>query len=210
MEKKLIKLNFENIGNLSEFHNYTSGGVYVFVYSNKVIYVGTAQNISNRLNKHKLNMKNGLMTVWYPTENENIYSLMCSSKDENKVEKYCNLLNNKKLWIPDYNKISKFKDTSIEVDFQNLWEKYILNDYMPNIQILVTRIEYYSFTIVESIIQNKLIDKFNIGYYNERSNYSWLGKIEHTKDRLVDYKLVIENFPILDDEVKAILEADLM
>ena len=197
--------------NSNEIHE---TGVYVFVYHGihqRIIYVGTTENMMNRWGKHLKNSKRGLFTIFRPDPDlgEDIYSVM-SYHGLSQEYHYKTLSEQGKIWIPS----KTSNETGIYCDhhygmqnFQEDWLPYVIDSYLPKIEMWYCVIEKRYMKILESQIQIALGNKFNLSFYIQNQRQNWLGKKEtHDLSILKAHSFLFNNYPPVDSVTLDVLE----
>lgn len=189
-------------------------GVYLFVYKNRIIYIGESTNIAYRVKTHKKHMLRGGFSSFKVDDGNDIYSLMSIQSEE----EYRELSKKGIVWIPSNSKDGKYwkhnyKD--VNYNFNDFWFEYINSHYIHNLTVYATEITNENIKkneiirqTLESQLQIALREKFKIGYYTNTPNNSWLGKEEIVnEERRLEYKFNFTSFPEVDNCTKELLMA---
>ncbi|MFH1051424.1 MAG: hypothetical protein V1779_10915 [bacterium] len=211
-----IKVEWKKIDNLKEFTKIEGKGVYLFVYNEKIIYIGkTRVSYQRRIKQHKRHMLQGGFTCFCVNENidEEIYDLMMVDNEKVKSTEdlknhYKELSERGKVWIPSKEKTDTYwKPMFGKKSFEKNWLNYVEKIYQPNIKVYISNFDKEhctdpDFIQLESQIQNtirfKLDDNKVMGYYRLHSQYNWLGKQEISKDKLKEISYVFSGeYPVM-------------
>lgn len=207
---EVINVEWKNIGTLEVFPpaNYdVINGVYLFVYDNKIIYIGESGNIFIRVKHHVINFKNGLGTMWNPSEGESVYDLM-----NKNYHKYSKLESDHKVWIPSsVVNLSHFHGYSFK-EWQDA--NISINDYLKKITVWVGKInptkdektDKEKRTLLETAIQINLQHEFQISYYSDSTEFCWLGKLEHSLQAIIGLEAHSRNLPDLEENSLKVLK----
>jgi predicted GIY-YIG superfamily endonuclease len=191
------------LGSLSEARNSGCSGVYLITHNgkyNRVIYVGISINVGYRISQHYQGYLRGNRSIYRLSETQDVYTLMSSYMTQNHIKEYKKLAQKKKIWASTTIHHDSPKNLlASEQDFQLGWDSYVKKEYIPNLTVWAlpfSSFDYNKAAEIESIIQSRLIETFDLrGYFNLKS-ISILGKIEFPNQQKMNLKF--NNIPELD------------
>lgn len=210
----LAKYDWEYNGTLDNLFSNNRKGVYLLIHRgrpSRIIYVGTTNNFSRRLEQHRQGMINGNRSIWRLKEDEDIYELMSyqGMSEKSKYKYYARLAKNGILWASTTLEYIEIKnDLSPKDDFEKNWKDYVQNSYMRRIETWICSMEEESkekIIQLESQIQRALKKNFMIGSHIHNTGMSWLGKIEYLGD-IYNYHFKFKRYPNLDIETIELLK----
>jgi hypothetical protein len=200
-------------GRLSQLVTDFGGGVYLFIHDGsprRIIYVGTAKQSSGftpRWCKHLSLFACGGRTVWRPSEETDVYTLMKLAPEEQM--RCCR---DGLVWMPGSLTPTGFYSPLVEgaTDYKDHWREWVLTEYLDKISVWRCRIEDdHLAQILESKIQLAFKSKFGISYYRSSGSQSWLGRVEVTdRARLSSVQFEFAALPDLEPASEQLL-ADL-
>ena len=178
-------MNWRFLGSLAEARKSGCSGVYLIVHQGifeRVVYVGVSNNIGRRISEHYEGYFRGNRTIYNAGCNDDVYKLMSAYKIHNHTKYYQELANQHKIWASTTVYLnSPINLLSEEQEFGFQWEDILLNKYLPQLVVWALPFADYTYekaTVIESVIQTKLIKAFDLrGFFNLKQ-ISILGKIE--------------------------------
>ncbi|EMW0566128.1 GIY-YIG nuclease family protein [Vibrio parahaemolyticus] len=173
------------LGSLSEARKSGCSGVYLIVHQgvfDRVVYVGVSNNVGRRISEHYEGYLRGNRTIYNAGQNDDVYKYMSAYKIRNHTKHYQELANQHKIWASttvDLNSAINLLSEEQQFGFQ--WEDILLNKYLPQLVVWALPFADYTYekaTLIESVIQTKLVKAFDLrGFFNLKQ-ISILGKIE--------------------------------
>mgnify|MGYP000383278536 CR=1 FL=1 len=205
-------MKWKYLGTIQEAKKSGCSGVYLIVHQgkyNRVVYVGVSVNIGRRMAEHYEGYCRGNRTIYNVNKDEDVYTLMTSYMIHNHIREYKKLAREKKIWasttLYDYSPTNLLSAKQV---FDHDWESVVHDKYLPRLCAWALPVSNYTYDIatkIESIIQLRLINNFDLrGFFNV-DNISMLGKVEHPK--IKRYDVDFECLPDLDDASKIIIDS---
>ena len=101
---------------------------------------------------------------------------------------------------PGYPSSSGYKDS---------WKDWVISQYLPRVKVWRCSLEEDSVArVLESQIQIKLAERFNIKYYKKDRRWLWLGKVEEPDEAVRSgFQFRFSNFPDVESETREVLAA---
>jgi len=179
-------MNWRCLGSISDARNSGCSGVYLIVHQGafeRVVYVGVSNNIGRRISEHYEGYLRGNRTIYNAGGNDDVYSFMSAYNIRNHTKYYQELANKHHIWASTTVHFDCPRNLlSEEQEFSFRWEDILLNRYLPQLTVWALPFADYSYekaTLIESVIQTRLIKAFDLrGFFNLKQ-LSILGKIEH-------------------------------
>lgn len=204
-------MKWKCLGSLKEAKSSGCSGIYLIVHKgalNRIVYVGVSVNVGRRMREHYEGYLRGNRTIYNVDESEDVYSLMSSYLIHNHIKEYKNLANVKKIWASTtITSIEPKNLLSSNQNFSEEWEQILHKKYLPNLCVWALPLSNYTYekaTIIESLIQSRIIKTFDLrGFFNLK-DISILGKIENTKVRKIN--IDFDCLPDLDDASKIVIK----
>jgi hypothetical protein len=204
-------MNWRYLGNISEARTSGCSGVYMIIHKGKydrIVYVGTSINVGTRMSQHYNGYLRGNRSIYRVKPTEDIYSLMSSVSLHNHIKFYKLLASQKRIWASTtIEKINPDNLLAPDQSFCENWKEFLEKIYLP--QLCVWALPMPNFThekaaYIESAIQIKIIDTFDLrGFFNVR-NISILGKIEYNH-KLIKLERPFDNLPLVDNASRIVL-----
>lgn len=175
------------LGSLAEARKSGCSGVYLIAHQGifeRVVYVGVSNNVGRRISEHYEGYLRGNRTIYNAGCNDDVYKFMSAYKIHNHIKHYQELANKYKIWASTTVDLhSPLNLLSDEQQFGFQWEDILLNKYIPQLVVWALPFADYTYekaTVIESVIQTKLINAFDLrGFFNLKQ-ISILGKIEQS------------------------------
>jgi hypothetical protein len=151
----------------------------------------------------------GNRTIYNAGRNVDVYRFMSALNIRNHTKHYQGLASQYKIWAST----TVYAETphnllDTEQDFSNQWQDIALNIYIPQLVVWALPISNYTYdgaSKIESIIQKKIVNAFDLrGFFNIKQ-LSILGKIEYP---LLD-KITLDAFPPELDKASQIILSSL-
>ncbi|HIF9218261.1 TPA: GIY-YIG nuclease family protein [Photobacterium damselae] len=179
-------MDWRFLGSLSDARKSGCSGVYLIVHQgvfDRVVYVGVSNNVGRRMSEHYYNYLKGYRTIYNAGRDDDVYKYMSAYKIYNHTKYYKELANQGKIWASTTLNFGNPKNLlSKNQEFDSQWESILLDKYLPQLVVWALPFANYSYekaTVIESVIQTKLITSFDLrGFFNLKQ-LSILGKIEH-------------------------------
>lgn len=202
----LYTTSWEHHGSLIQCDPTNKTGVYILVlsrpnteYPPRVVYVGTAtgrEGFKKRWKDHLELYQQGGRTVWRPDTQEDLYSLMSVDRDN---DSYDQLASENKLWLPGSKEKNKFFSSYFGAnDYEDNWLEFVLEDYLPRLDVwscVLAASDNAAFAL-ETFLQRRLGDKFEIGYYDKKVKQNWFGRQELSYSKeLEECRIEFTSFP---------------
>lgn len=178
-------MHWRFLGSLSEARKSGCSGVYLITHQGifeRVVYVGVSNNVGRRISEHYEGYLRGNRTIYNAGCNDDVYKFMSAYKIHNHIKHYQELANQYNIWasttVDSSNPLNLLSE---EQQFGFQWEDILLNKYLPQLVVWALPLADYTYekaTVIESVIQTKLIKAFDLrGFFNLKQ-ISILGKIE--------------------------------
>lgn len=203
-----------NNGLLNKPINNLNKGVYLLIFKGnpkRIIYVGTSNCFSNRMEQHKKGYLEGNRTIWRIKQSDDIYELMscqgASSKSQ-RFKYYASLAKKGRLWAHTTIENEKTYNELLKKDsFINNWRLYVESFFINQIEVWTCSMSdsIERILALESKIQRTLQNNYKIESHINGHGMSFLGKIEFMGN-LENYKYNFYNFPDLDKTTKDLLK----
>lgn len=179
-------MNWRYLGSIFDARKSGCSGVYLIVHQGafeRVVYVGVSNNIGRRISEHHEGYLRGNRTIYNAGSNDDVYSFMSACNIHNHTKHYQELANNHQIWASTTVHFDDPRNLLAEdQEFSFRWEDILLNRYLPQLVVWALPFSDYTYekaTIIESVIQTRLIKAFDLrGFFNLKQ-LSILGKIEH-------------------------------
>ncbi|MCU6500031.1 GIY-YIG nuclease family protein [Rugamonas sp. A1-17] len=207
------QLNWARLGRLGALEGTDRGGVYLLVHEgkfNRVIYVGTTGNFAQRFATHLEGYLSGYRSIWKAQANEDIYALMTSWHLKNQLKYYQTLAQRGALW--GTTTLATLNPRNLLAPgqrFNDEWDDFVRKEYLPHIVAWGLKLEPYDAryaALIESAIQQRLVQVFRLGVFFKRKDLSVLGKIEFFS-RLIRIRESFANLPDVDAASKLVLSS---
>ena len=134
--------NWKFKGTLDNCLSSTEKGVYILIFNGspkRIVYVGTTNNFSRRIEEHRTGYLRGNRTIWRVSLNEDIYELMSYQGNYSKARKfeyYALLAGKRKLWAQTTVESEKPTNHLYKGDnFDIYWKKYVSDFYIKNLEV---------------------------------------------------------------------------
>jgi hypothetical protein len=206
-------LTWARLGKLSDLEGTDKGGVYLLIHEgkfNRVLYVGTTSNFSQRLATHRDGFLRGNRTIWKVTAKDDIYCLMTAWHLKNSVSYFKKLAEQDMLWgTTTMEMLSPKNLLAQEKPFSSEWLEFLRTEYLPRISVWALKLDPYSAqtaVLIESAIQQRLVKVFQLGRFFNHKDLSILGKIEFNSN-VVRIKRPFLNVPDVDEASKLVFAA---
>lgn len=179
-------MNWRFLGSLSDARKSGCSGVYLIVHQGifeRVVYVGVSNNVGRRISEHYDGYLRGNRTIYNAGRGDDVYKFMSTYRIYNHTKHYQKLANQYKIWASTTCNLSNpINLLSEKQEFGFQWEDILVNKYLPQLVVWALPFADYTYekaSVIESVIQTKLIKAFDLrGFFNLRQ-ISILGKIEH-------------------------------
>lgn len=205
-------MNWRFLGSIHDARNSGCSGVYMIVHRGKydrVVYVGVSINVGRRISEHYEGYLRGNRTIYNVDKDEDVYSLMSVFFVRNHIKHYIQLAKESKIWASTT--IHSYSPSNLlnkNQTFDREWQDIVSNKYLPNLVVWALPMADYTYekaTEIETVIQRRLIDTFDLrGFFNVK-HISLLGKMEHPNLK----KIPINILPPDIDEVSRLALNDM-
>ncbi|QAR46622.1 GIY-YIG nuclease family protein [Kosakonia cowanii] len=198
-----FKMEWRFLGSILDARKSGCSGVYLIVHQglfNRVVYVGVSCNVGRRISEHYEGYLRGNRTIYNAGRDDDVYRFMSTYKIRNHTRYYQSLAKDYKIWGSTTLHFDSPKNILAKKQtFDANWESIAIEKYLPQLTVWALPMANYCYsnaTKIESVIQKKLIEAFDLrGFFNVKQ-LSILGKIEHPF--LERIKFFIINTPDLD------------
>ncbi|NDI85482.1 GIY-YIG nuclease family protein [Undibacterium sp. B2R-29] len=208
-----MNLSWTYLGRLSHCPNFDYGCVYLLVHHglyNRVVYVGTTNNLGRRMLQHLHGYLRGNRSVWKISETEDIYTLMSTWHLSSDLAHFKKLAEADLVWAnTTIEQLDPKNLLAAEKVFDEPWQQFVKSSYLPAIGVWVLKLDPYlpkMAVSIESAIQQRLVKLFELGYMFNHKQLSILGKIEFNNS-LIRVKHAFENVPDVDDASQIIFKS---